>query len=73
LSSVHSSDSFCTTGIMPEATEVVYLIVKEGVTPAVSGTPGNQKFLASVKTLSERPGYLRSFYVSEHSIRREQH
>ena len=53
---------------MPEATEVVFLVVKEGLNPEEPGSPAAQTVQKATSTLSAQPGYLRSYWVGVHPI-----
>lgn len=49
---------------MVEATEIVFLLLKEGQNPEDTGSQAAQTLKTASTTLSQQPGFVRSFWVS---------
>lgn len=48
---------------MPEATEIVYLVLREGLNPEEEGSQAAQLLKKAATALSEQKGFLRSYWV----------
>ena len=48
---------------MPEATEIVYLVLREGFNPEEAGSPAAQKLKKCATTLGQQKGFIRSYWV----------
>jgi hypothetical protein len=48
---------------MPEATEIAYLVLREGCNPEEEGSEAALTFKKAATMLSEQKGFLRSYWV----------